>query len=157
MLKMLKKVSLITAAALFMLLIFTPLKMLVNGQKKVYGNVEVRSFIFKVEIADTIAKKQLGLGGHQALGENEGMFFPFDSASAKTFWMKGVALPIDLIWIKDNRIVGFDENLEPQGNVLDSTLTVYRSPGDVDNVLEIKAGTVKKLGLQKGDAIKISY
>lgn len=157
MLNMLKKVLLVVVAAIFMLLIFTPLKMLVSGQKKVYGQVEIGNFTFKVEIVDTMAKKQLGLGGHESLGENEGMLFPFNPPSAQTFWMKGVTFPIDLIWIKNNQVVGFSENLEPQGNVLDSNLAIYRSPGVVNNVLEVKAGTVKKLSIQKGDSLIISY
>jgi len=73
------------------------------------GNTEI-----VVEIADTDAKRQLGLSGRDSLLRGRGMLFVFDKPGNYGFWMKDMKFPIDIIWIdSDMRIVGVEENVSP--------------------------------------------
>ncbi len=105
------------------------------------------------EIANTEEEKEKGLGGRTALGSNEGMFFPFPERGSYGFWMKGMKIPIDIVWISGTTVIGFEENVPfPQdASVDDGKLPVYLPPSPVDGVLELQAGKVKSIGLQAGD------
>lgn len=110
---------------------------------------------FRVDIADTIAKEAQGLSGRSELAENEGMFFVFATSSPRTFWMKGMNFPIDIIWIKDDIVVGMAENAQPEPEKTFIELKLYSSPQWVNRVLEVPAGTVERLGVKAGDKIVI--
>ncbi len=155
MLRMLKNLCLLVATTLFLSVIFMSLKFVAASQKKTFWIVELKGYKFKVEIADTIFKKQLGLGGRKYLRDNEGMLFPFDPASNQAFWMKGMLISIDIIWIKNGRVVGVYENLSPPNKANNYKLSIFKSPGLVDSVLEVRAHNVSRLGIKTGDTVKI--
>jgi len=111
---------------------------------------------FSVDIADTVSKQAQGLSGRPSLAENEGMLFVFKTYSSRTFWMKDMNFPIDMIWIKDNRIVGSAENAAPEPGKSVFSLTLYNSPEPVDKVLEVSAGTVARLGIKPDDTVAIT-
>jgi len=71
--------------------------------------------------------------------------------------MKDMKFPIDLVWISDGKIVGFEENMQPPAdiNVLDSKLENYLPPEPVDRVLELHAGRVGLLKANIGDPILV--
>jgi len=126
----------------------------VRGGQQGGGNLKeitIGDAAFFVEIADTPATRTKGLSGHKQLKENEGMLFIFDSLGQYSFWMKDMNSPLDIIWIKENKVVGFAENAPPAGN---APLTIYTPPQPVDKVLEINAGSIKKLGIKIGDTIE---
>ena len=113
-------------------------------------DLNVGDHIFQVEIADTLVKQGHGLAKRNSLEENHGMLFVFLDEQIRGFWMKGMKFPLDLIWIKDNKIIGFNENIQP---VWIGDPSVYYSPSPVNLVLEVSAGTVQKLGLKTGDSV----
>lgn len=126
-------------------------------EQKKSADLEINSAVIKVEVADTASKRSKGLGGRQTLGENEGMLFIFDRADKYVFWMKGLSFPLDFVWIKDTKVLDIVENISPQTQGQDdASLPVYSSNEPVDKVLELNAGTVKRLNIKVGDTIKIT-
>lgn len=90
-----------------------------------------------VEVVNTPLSIEQGLGGRGSL-EADGMLFVFDEQVQPVFWMKDMKFPIDLYWIKDGNIIGFEKNLLPPENLNDQeNLPRYYFPGFVDMVLEI--------------------
>ncbi len=78
------------------------------------------------------------------------MLFIFDKPGAYSFWMKGMKFSIDIIWIANNKIVGFVENAElPDG----LKIPTYKPSAAIDKVLELNAGTVARDGIKIGDTI----
>jgi len=118
--------------------------------------IGVNGHFFRIEVADTIAKRTEGLSGREGLAEDEGMLFVFDSPMRYGFWMKGVKFPIDIIWIKDNKVVDLSENIQPEAGKPDSELKIYNPHEPVNKVLELRAGTVKKYGFRSGDSVEVS-
>lgn len=110
---------------------------------------------FSVEIADTASTRAKGLSGRGGLGPEQGMLFLFETASRYGFWMRDMKFPIDIVWIRGERIIGFSENLDPQIGESIIKLKVYYPPEDVDKVLEVAAGTVRELGFVVGDPVAI--
>ena len=109
----------------------------------------------KAEVARTPIALARGLSGRDGLGENESMLFIFGIADRHGFWMKDMKFPIDIIWLKDNKIIGFTENIEPQIGAKTQDLKIYYPPEPVDRVLELRAGRARLLNAQVGDMIKI--
>ncbi len=118
-------------------------------------NIKINDQYIVADISNTDTARAKGLGGRDSIGINEGMYFIFDKPDLYGFWMKDMKIPIDLIWISNGQIVGYEENMLPPAdpNVPDSELKNYVPPEPVDRVLELHAGRVKLLKITKGDAV----
>ncbi len=101
-----------------------------------------------VRYADDMAR---GLGGRKKLSGDEGMLFVYPHETIPKFWMKNMNFPIDILWIRNGKIVDFSENIpvEPIGE----KLPIYSPNAPITNVLEVNAGFVKKNSIQKGDQV----
>ncbi|MDP3974767.1 MAG: DUF192 domain-containing protein [Candidatus Jorgensenbacteria bacterium] len=119
------------------------------------GEVKINDQIIVVDIVRDENTRAKGLGGREGLGINEGMLFLFEETEVYPFWMKGMEFPIDIVWIAESAIVGFDERVPPEPGVPDRALTVYAPPEPVDKVLELAAGRVRLLRAKVGDHVKI--
>jgi uncharacterized protein len=114
---------------------------LINGQK------------LNLIIAKTDKEKQIGLSNHNNLPENEGMLFPFKQPGLYPFWMKNMQFPIDIIYIKDNKITTIYRNVPVPTNK--QSPPVYMPKTVSDTVLEINANLSKKYNFKMGD--KVTY
>ena len=110
-------------------------------------------------LANTPEKQSKGLGGCKYVPENSGMYFgPFDTAQGQnaTFWMKNMLIPIDIIWLKDNQVVGIEKNVPSFPlDTPDEELPNYTSPEPVDAVLEVGAGMAEEYGIKEGSEITL--
>jgi len=101
-----------------------------------------------VEIADTPDRRALGLMYRKELAAESGMLFVFDVAEHLTFWMKNTVLPLDMIFIGDDRrVVGIVKNAVP------FTTTGRAVDGISRYVLEVNAGFSDRRGVRAGDAV----
>ena len=119
--------------------------------------VTIGATTIPVEIADTDAKRSLGLGKRTSLDKDSGMLFIFPQKDVtRNFWMKDMNFAIDIIWINDGKIVRIDKNVPPQPGVADSALKSYSSGTPVDYVLEVNAGFSEKGGINIGSGVDLS-
>ena len=78
------------------------------------NKVIVNNYAVYVEIADSPAEYQKGLMFHEPLKANEGMLFVFQDETRRSFWMKNVFFPIDIIFINsDKKVVDLKLNFYP--------------------------------------------
>lgn len=126
-----------------------------NNQSLPAHTLQINQHRFNITVANTPAEKTRGLAGTAQLDPHEGMLFPLNGQPA-SFWMKDMVIDIDIIWIKDNKIVGIDHNvLAPELGTPDSELPNYPSPVDKPQaVFEIGAGQAKKLEITVGDTVE---
>ena len=108
----------------------------------------------KVKIAQTPNQKELGLGKIKSLPENQGMLFIYDDYVIPNYWMKDMKFSIDIIWIKDNMVMGYEKDLKSQADNIN--LPVYQPKTFINYVLEVNSGFVDKYGLQIGDNVKLN-
>ncbi|MDP3725202.1 MAG: DUF192 domain-containing protein, partial [Nanoarchaeota archaeon] len=118
--------------------------------------VRIGKHEFIAEVADTEEERARGLSGRDSLDEMRGMLFLFDSPAGgpevQSFWMKDMKFPIDIIWVRKGGVIGADRNLPlPVSGAALSGLPMYVSPGPVNAVLEVRAGTVEALEIRAGD------
>ncbi len=117
--------------------------------------ININGHEYNVEIVNTPAKMSKGLSDREGMAENEAMLFLFKDKDFRSFWMKDMNFPIDLLWIDGNLIVGWEENMPVQHDVSEDRLKKYRSLQPVDTILELPAGAIKKLELEKGQTINL--
>ncbi len=109
-----------------------------------------------LEIADTPYLLAKGLGNRQELCQNCGMLFKFPVLSVQTFWMKDTLIPLDIIFIDQNEQISDIYTAQPEIGVNDSNLKKYTSSRPSLYVIELNAGSAKKLNLNSGDYLKIN-
>lgn len=129
--------------------LLTPLK---HGQIDRMHVVFPNGTVIEALLADTQEERRVGLGDIEHLPENHGMLFLFDTPTVQTFWMKDVEYAIDILWLVDNTIVGFEQDVPPDPG---EPRPNYVSPKPVNRVLELSAGFVQEQGVEVGDVIEI--
>lgn len=103
---------------------------------------------FQAELAETPAKREFGLMFRRSLPENSGMLFIFDDVRVIDMWMKNTYIPLDMVFIgPDGVVVSVAMDTEPFSEA------IITSGAPALAVLEVKAGTARRIGLQAGDRI----
>jgi len=118
-----------------------------NNKKVKIGEKELL-----VETATTPEQWRRGLSGRTKLDSDNGMLFIFPNNEIRSFWMKETSIPLDLIWIEDNKVVGII-SMQPQLDVPDSMLRSYVSPSKVNAVIETNMGWAIKNNIKIGDIL----
>jgi hypothetical protein len=104
--------------------------------------------VFTVELAVTDEQRAHGLMERRSLPEGQGMLFKFEPDQNILMWMHNTYISLDMIFIRgDGRILRIAENTTP---LSDRTIS---SGGPARGVLEVIAGTARKLGLAPGDRV----
>ena len=134
----------------WLLLLFFSLAACQNS-RPVINSVLIGGQNIKLELADTNESRALGLGRRDWLAPDAGMLFIFSDYQVRNFWMKEMRFPLDIIWLKDNQIVGFVQNVPAPTS---HQLIIYQSDQPVNYVLELKAGWLEKNQVQAGDKVE---
>ena len=103
----------------------------------------------RVEIADTPARTRQGLSGRARLAEGTGMYFPFEAPARRSFWMKDMHFDIDILWIRDGRVVEISARV-PHGP---GRASVAAPAQLADAALEVRAGSAERWGWQPGTPV----
>jgi uncharacterized membrane protein (UPF0127 family) len=79
---------------------------------------------------------------------DRGMLFDFKEEQPVMMWMKNTYLPLDMVFIARNgTVINVAENTEPMSE------RTIPSAGPAYAVLEVNAGTAKRIGLKRGDKV----
>lgn len=111
-----------------------------------------------VQVVENLSDKQMGLSFRKSLAEDSGMLFDFTNDPVKKpgFWMKDMNFALDLVWIKDGKIIAIDSNVKnPLPNTLDVNLKLYSPPSEIDYVLEVNGGWCERHNVKTGTEVKI--
>lgn len=119
-------------------------------------NIIVGTTTVRVEIADTADKRRVGLSGKAEMPADQGMLFIFPEEKQYQFWMKGVLLPLDFIFIKDGRVVDLMKNIPiPNQGQKDSDLPIYEPITSVDMLLEVNSGFITQNNIKVADVVSL--
>jgi len=105
-------------------------------------------FEFTVEVADTGARRTQGLQDRRTLAPNAGMLFDFQTPQMVSMWMKDTYLPLDMIFVAANGVI-----LNIAEKTVPHSLIPIVSTGRALAVLEVNAGTARRLGIRPGDRV----
>ncbi|WP_420962299.1 DUF192 domain-containing protein [Brucella sp. IR073] len=125
-----------------------PMRLAVDAHPLVFETAKGKKSL-EVEIADTDAERMRGLMYRTDLPENRAMLFVFDETQPVMMWMKNTPLPLDMVFLaKDGTIATIRENTEPFSETIISSIVPAAF------VVELRAGTAKRLGLAIGEHVR---
>lgn len=102
-------------------------------------------------VADTGSERYTGLSDTESLGPDEGMVFVYPAEGDRTFVMRDMAFPLDMIFVgSDGRINAIYH--APVEN--DSDLTRYSASAQW--VVEVNRGWTTEHGVSEGDEVEVS-
>ena len=103
-----------------------------------------------MEVADEPSEHAQGLSGRKT---PQSMLFLFETKFPYSFWMPDMFFPIDIIWLDENRVIGFEKNVPPE----EPAQTYYRPTAAISGVIEMPSGSVDDLALEVGDLLDIEW
>lgn len=101
---------------------------------------------YAVEVADTPALRERGLGGRDNLCTACAMLFVFSAPGNYGFWMKDMRFPLDIVWLLQGQVVHIERHIDPHSTKIFLPETV------ADTVVEVNAFEAESL--KEGDRIE---
>lgn len=102
-----------------------------------------------IEKAVSPEQRRQGLSNRQSLDSKNGMIFVFESSDKHCFWMKDTFIPLDMVWLDENKKVVYvyeNAKVESEEAICPDKVAAY--------VLEVNAGQADKLGLEIGASVR---
>ena len=120
------------------------------------ARADIKGTTIDLEVAATRAEQSMGLMFRPELPDNRGMLFPFEQARIARFWMNNVPVALDMVFIKEGTVEAI-ANSAPPCTSKPEDCPLYGPDTPVDEVMELRAGRAKELGLEIGDEVIIEY
>lgn len=115
------------------------------------ANLVVNGQTLKCYVMDTESKREEGFMfvKDAQIAPDQGMIFPFTSEKDQAFWMHNTVAPLDIAYINAKKVVVSTAHMK----ALDETSVPSGKPAQY--VLEMKAGTLERLGIKAGSKVEI--
>ncbi|RWZ78238.1 MAG: DUF192 domain-containing protein [Candidatus Microsaccharimonas sossegonensis] len=111
------------------------------------SDLRLGSGVFTIQVATTDAARIQGLSGVDSLNANQGLLMVFPSDDTWGIWMKDMKVPLDIIWMNnEKKVIYMVTDASPD---LGTTKT-FKPKDSARYVLEVPSGTVKNAGIQVG-------
>ena len=105
---------------------------------------------FDTYVANDFEQHRRGLMFVRNMPERTGMLFVYEREEPRSMWMKNTYSPLDMIFARaDGSVVNVVTDTVPQ------SLNSHRSSGPARYVLELNAGTARRLGIGTGSRLVI--
>lgn len=103
------------------------------------------------ELAVTDEERQLGLMFRTEIYPDQGMLFIFEEEGYHSFWMKNMNFALDILWLdKDKKVIHLESHVPPCQK---TPCPSYAPLLPAFYVLELKAGSIEKKGLELYDRL----
>lgn len=121
-------------------------------KEKKESQVCFKNYCFSAELALTPEQKRTGLMFRENLDKHRGMLFVYEKEREHSFWMKNVLIPLDIIWLsEDKKVVYIAENYQP---CLGLPCPAIKPDKAAKYVFEINGGLASEMGLSVGDELE---
>lgn len=105
-----------------------------------------------LEVARTPQEQAMGLMYRTSVANDRGMLFPFEPPQPVRFWMKNVSIPLDMIFLRDGKVLAIAASAPP---CTSDPCPTYGPGTPINQVIELRSGRAAELGLKVGDRLKI--
>jgi hypothetical protein len=155
-----KKLNVIVFASFLALLVTAALQ--TTAASEDYA-LQIGGEHFWLEVAADNATRSLGLSGRESIATDGGMIFAFPKARTRSFFMRDCVIPIDIVFLDSAGVITATYTMvpeEPRGDseskaAYEQRLARYSSQSRSQYAIELRAGTIKRLGLQQGGRVNL--
>ncbi len=156
-------IVIVTVFYLFVVNLFWPIekKVLPPSTRKTAANGYAQAEVIfsdqhlRVRVPTTVQLQEKGLAGVDTLSDSEGMLWIYTAPQRVAFWMKGMLIPLDFVWISDGHIVDLTENVPPPASAVSTDLPIIDPGVPINDVLEVAGGYVQRHSLKVGDVAQV--
>jgi uncharacterized membrane protein (UPF0127 family) len=125
--------------------------------------VQIGAERFVLEIAANQRTRSTGLSGRESIDRNGGMIFVFPLEKMQSFYMRDCIIPIDVAFLDSSGVVTATYTMQPEAlrkageskTAYERRLARYSSLSPAQYAIELRAGTLDRLGIEKGDRIGV--
>jgi uncharacterized membrane protein (UPF0127 family) len=119
--------------------------------------VTIKSETFTLELALDDASRLQGLSDRAEIADDGGMLFVFPKEAVREFVMRRCLVPIDIAFLNaQGEVVWMHAmQVESEPNTPEYRLKRYSSHYPAQFAIELKEGTIRRLGLAQGDRIDL--
>ncbi|MBT3817574.1 MAG: DUF192 domain-containing protein [Candidatus Magasanikbacteria bacterium] len=148
-----KKKNIVSKLQIIFLVIFVFGLVFLFFSNKKYDVVQVKIHEHTLDllVAETPKQKYLGLGKRDELEPYHGMLFSYKKDDRHGIVMRDMRFPIDVVWLKDNRVIDMVANVPLEPGKSEWELIPYYPRAEVDIILEFSSGAIETYGISLGD------
>lgn len=118
------------------------------------GIVHAKGKVFQAEVAREPREQARGLMFRNSLAADRCMIFVYPEDGQHGIWMKNCRISLDVVWATaDGTVVEIVEGAPPCSPMLGDNCPTYGGNAMSRVFVEFSVGTVKRLGLKKGDRL----
>lgn len=117
------------------------------SSRKTFKDISISGKTIQVEVVAGSRDMERGLIGRKSLCSDCGMLFSFSKKGKYSFHMEGMRFDLDLAWIADGQVVGYQESVSHLSD------DILLPDTEVDQVLELNAGSIRGLDISVGDRL----
>lgn len=119
--------------------------------------VTILDEVFNLELALDDATRLQGLSDRADIAEDGGMLFVFPEAELRQFVMRRCLVPIDIAFLDvEGGVVWMHAmQVESDPDIPEYQLKRYDSHYPAQFAVELRAGTIRRLGLKQGDRVDL--
>lgn len=125
--------------------------------------VEIGGETFRLEVAADSVTRYTGLGGRESIDANGGMIFVFPDAAPRYFVMRDCIIPIDILFLDSGGWITAAYTMQPEepraegesDSEYEQRLNRYYSQSRSRYVIELRAGTIDRLGIKSTDRVML--
>lgn len=111
--------------------------------------IEGKDVVFKLEKAEDQTEWATGLMNRSQMAPLRGMIFIFPDSEIRSFWMRNTYIPLDMIFVDQNkRVINIEKNAEPLNEG-----PRYTSSSPAKYVIELNAGITSEYDIVSGDQL----
>jgi len=132
-----------------------------QGALAMMPKVKLGNETVKLEVAQSKKEIEDGLMYRTSMPETQGMVFLFHPTSKVAFWMYHTLIPLDMLFVKDGKIIKICKevppckNKDPEGH--DCPVYPDRNLIEVSEVIEVNGGFCDRHGVKEGDEVKFDF
>ena len=109
----------------------------------------------RLESAESDFQQSLGMMQREALPRKRGMMFPQAKAQKKSVYMFNCLAPLDLLFLNDGEIVDLSAKTPICTSADPDECPLYESSRPFDNWIELRSGSIDRLGLSIGSQVDL--
>ncbi|MBU1026097.1 MAG: DUF192 domain-containing protein [Candidatus Margulisbacteria bacterium] len=122
---------------------------------KIFIKAKIGQKEYRLEIANTMAKRAKGLSNRKTLPKNHGMLFVFKNPINGQFCMEDMNFPLDFVWLMNDQVIYLTENVAPLPPKTKAT-EGFSITQKHNKVIEFNAGQIEASKVKIGDKIIFS-
>ncbi|MBT3690560.1 DUF192 domain-containing protein [bacterium] len=112
--------------------------------------ITINDSVLKIKVVTSKIDMLKGLSGKKDLPQDQGMLFIYDDYEIRNFHMNNMNFPLDIIWLKDNEIVGIEHEVPL---LINNEVTRVNSKSKINMVLEVNSKWAQNNDINIGDII----